>query len=821
MTTRITTRWCLALVLLAATAQAAATDVRITGRVVDAGTSQPVAGAVVYVREWRALSDAEGRFSIVLPPGHWTIDAAASRYQPVSVPIEVCVACGSQVEILLNPDLHVEEHVDVSASVNGGSDLVATTPVRPAEVLNAAGAFENIFRVLHTLPGVTSTGEWSSRLSVRGGGPDENMTVMDGVEIHNPYRLYGLVSAFNPETVENFELSTGAFSAKYGDRLSSILTIDNRAGKTSTLATGSVGLSLTDGNAIVEGGLPGQNGSWLLTGRRTWYDIVAERFTDDKLPSFSDLQGKLVFDLRGGRSLTLSGLRSRESSDQQYTENFDSGVSSTRTHNDVAAASLFVPLGTRGASRSIGAFYDNTDDLSLNGHFRDEDRRSNAPYEDQAYSYNDIVGSLARRVRDLSLRQELSYAPWNRLVVEAGFELHDLETRERLQIKLPNRPEEGLQPFAYSHDSVRAHRRLGGWLIHRLRAASWLDLEAGLRYDESRINGLRELTPRLSMTLRPSAGTRLRLAYGDHTQSPGYEKLLQADYFLDLQNGRLNLKNERSRHVIVGIERDLAPGVSARLEGFYKSFDDLIVPRLETPDEVARRVALYDFPPELSASVRSQRLLTSYPTNDGRGRAYGFDVFLARRALSSATRLTGWLAYTYTAANRQAYGRTYPFAYEQPHALSLVANFRASQRLELSLTGRFTSGFPRTPPLGLYVTGVNDTSDLDHDGNTDEVLPERDREGRLVYAVDYGSIENLNRARDPWHVRADFRATFVPRWGKGRWRLYVDLINVLGRNNGPLHETLAHDPGAAQPKIVSKREDGFPLLPSFGIHVRF
>jgi len=83
--------------------------------------------------------------------------------------------------------------------------------------------------------------------------------------------------------------------------------------------------------------------------------------------------------------------------------------------------------------------------------------------------------------------------------------------------------------------------------------------------------------PRLSITARPASGTRLRAAFGVHTQSPGYDKLFQGDYAVDLSQSGHDLKNERARHLILGIERDLAPGLSARVEGFYKRFDDLIV----------------------------------------------------------------------------------------------------------------------------------------------------------------------------------------------------------------------------------------------------
>ena len=93
-----------------------------------------------------------------------------------------------------------------------------------------AGSADNVFRTLQTLPGIAATTEFDSRISVRGGSPDENLTIMDGVEIHNPYRLFGLTSAFNPETVRSFDLYAGAFSAKYGDRLSSLLVVENRPG---------------------------------------------------------------------------------------------------------------------------------------------------------------------------------------------------------------------------------------------------------------------------------------------------------------------------------------------------------------------------------------------------------------------------------------------------------------------------------------------------------------------------------------------------------------------------------------------------------------
>ena len=183
-------------------------------------------------------TDADGRFALLLAAGHRKLMVSASGYASKETDVSVVVGMPA-IEIRLEAERRFYERVDVRATVAPEQEGVAILPVAPTTVLSVAGGAENVFRVLQTLPGVAGTDDFSSRLSVRGGGPDQNLTVMDGVEIHNPYRLFGLASAFNPETVDGFELTTGAFSARYGDRLSSILVVDNRDG--STLAAPSTG----------------------------------------------------------------------------------------------------------------------------------------------------------------------------------------------------------------------------------------------------------------------------------------------------------------------------------------------------------------------------------------------------------------------------------------------------------------------------------------------------------------------------------------------------------------------------------------------------
>jgi len=152
----------------------------------------------------------------------------------------------------------------------------------------------------------------------------------------------------------------------------------------------------------------------------------------------------------------------------------------------------------------------------------------------------------------------------------------------------------------------------------------------------------------------------------------------------------------------------------------------------------------------------------------------------------------------------------------------MVSAYRLTTRWEVAATTRIASGFPRTAPIGLRVAGAEDDDDRDRDGITDEILPDRDTTGLLVYDVNFGSVANLNRARLPVFARVDVRATWRPRGAQGRWELYFEVINVLNRENaGALEPRLEYDPASDQPRIVETHDQSVPLLPTVGVRFRF
>ena len=792
----------------------------VTGVVVDGSTGAPVAGAEVASGAGAVTVDPEGRFAVPLAADDDSLRVAADGYLDTTVPLDPAVLAGeAELEVLLFRNTFAETVEVVSAAAL--PERPSATPIEAEEVFQVAGSFDNIFRTLDALPGVASTGDFGSRLAVRGGTPDQNLTIMDGVEVHNPYRLFGLVSAFNPETVDRFELSAGGFGAAYGDRLSSLLIVDNRPGETDL--GGSSSTSVTDANVVVEGAAPG-NGSWLLSGRRTYYDLVAGIVTDQNLPSFADLQLQAGWDFGPGHRLSVLGLTSRENADFHFDDadepGGDSGGLISEAGNDLGSVRFDAVLGSAATSRTILSWYRNTEALGVDATFASGARRSNTPDDATAGGRTNIAFDRSLSVRDVSVRQEFGVRLSPAHTLDAGVELHRLTSGVALSIT-GDRNESAANPSSVrggaglpdALDSVLRGTRGGAWIQDRYQVTPRLLVEPGLRLEWSTVNGGAVLSPRFAATVALGWESRLRVAGGLYAQSPGYEKLIQSDYFFDLSPGRVEaLRHERATHLVAGFEKDVGAGTLARIEAYYKAFDDLIVGRLETEAERSARVGEYDFPADLGGSVPAAARITSTPVNGGRGEAYGVDAYLVRNAPEA--RLSGWLSYAWGRADRRTYGLRYPFEYDRSHAFNAVGRYRFGDRWSVAATAQVATGFPYTPAVGVRVAGARD--------GRGRLVPERDPAGALVYTVDRGGLDALQRGRLPYYGRLDLRIAHQPGGPSGRWLWYIEVINALNRDNPvELDAELEHDPAARVPRIVELPTAGFPLIPSFGLRIRF
>ncbi len=249
--------------------------------------------------------------------------------------------------------------------------------------------------------------------------------------------------------------------------------------------------------------------------------------------------------------------------------------------------------------------------------------------------------------------------------------------------------------------------------------------------------------------------------------------------------------------------------MTARVEGYWKDFDDLVVGRLETEAERAARVARYDFPAELASSIPTEALSHELPRERGARAAWGFDVLLQKRAAPGA-RLSGWASYTYASARRDEYGSSLPFEYDRPHAATLVGSWRFSPKWELAATLRAYSGFPRTPVRG----PARGRARRREEGRSCRLSTPR---GATSTRRASAGVSNLNSARLPVFVRLDLRAVVeAARGARAAGSLYLDVINATNRKNaGQIASTLEYDPVSTidQPRLVEETAVAIPFLP--------
>ena len=194
-------------------------------------------------------------------------------------------------------------------------------------IAGTSGSAQDVFWVIQTLAGIAS-GD-NSKLYVRGGSPEENLVLYDGATIGNPFHFDmtggGFWSIFNSRLVEKVEFYAGGFPARYGDRLSSVLLIENRTASFDKLQ-GEASLSMSDVSGLIEAPLPLVKGAALFSVRRSYFETVL-KLTDldtdyDVIPYFFDMNAKADFDLSERSRFSISALYSKERMDGYFDRTY-------------------------------------------------------------------------------------------------------------------------------------------------------------------------------------------------------------------------------------------------------------------------------------------------------------------------------------------------------------------------------------------------------------------------------------------------------------------------------------------------------------------
>jgi hypothetical protein len=799
---------CAALVLAPALAHAQETGT-VSGRVLSPA-GEPVAGAAVTAtpagggRARRATSGEDGAYRVTgLAPGAWTL--RATRLGFAAAVEQIAVRAGEQrADLRLADQALVLDPVQVRSRRDSERERtrfeteagVTTRVITGDEIKILPGLGEaDVLRAVEVLPGVVSTSDFSSAFNVRGGSSDQNLILLDGFTIFNPFHLGGLFSVFNSDVIARAELLSGGFGAEYGGRVSSVLTVESDAGEerfgadvgVSVLAS-RVALHSALPDAVVQG-LGGERGSWYLSGRRSYFDALLRPVTDFPY-HLTDLQAGATMETAGGGRLQLVGYLGEDVLD---LSNFDppgeddeGSVLRVRWNwgNDVAGVRWAQPLGSRWVSETRLGFSRYAEALTF------------PDFDDTRFSSS---------ITEAALRQDFTRQVSDALTAQAGGEVTRMEYENRADAG-------GTTFFANGRDGFF------GAAYGQLRwqpSPAWI-VEPGVRMDVARSNagpcssggeiplgadGRPDrtcvlLSPRLAVKrfLGPQRDAAVKVAVGRYVQFLHSIR----DEALPVSNDRWVLADRNvppvmSDQVQLGVEKYWGDAWYASAEAYYRTYDGVT------------DINLADDP-----NLISDDLL------QGEGNSYGLDLLVRR----STGRLTGWTTISLLRAERTfpdplAQGidgvpQTVTFSpiFDRRVDVDLVLQYRLPGAVETGARWNYGSGTPYTRPVAQIVGFETDVAD----GGYRLPRPESN-DPDVPYFVVPG---DRNRERYPAYHRLDLtvRRPYVRRWGT--FTPYLQVLNVYNQRN-VLFYFFNYDKTPPTRSGISM----FPLLPSIGVEASF
>jgi hypothetical protein len=790
-------------------------------------------------------TDEAGSYELEeISPGTYSLKADLIGFKPHEKK-NITAKAGDTLtyDFMLSEETYTTEEIDVisqrfrQAQNDMRTSLLNIAP-RTSKTLPGVG--EDVLRSLQTLPGVSALNDFSSQLIVRGSGPDQNLIIMDDVEIFNPYRLYGVFSMFNPETLEEINLITGGFPSKYGDRLSAVLDITNREGSRKTYFSGLTNINIANANLVFSGRLPFSNipGSWIVSTRRTYYDLILGPFAKSaglidesaSFPSFEDIQAKISLGPFKHSKFNINAIFSKDGVEiipGNSKELEDSISVRDVTKNDVVSAAWHYAPSNKFLSKTTVSWYRNSGDADFGGSILDpvlnreiydpqirDSLRALGLYLGMSFSskYTFRKYSLANNTVVLSDR--------HRTEIGGGVDIiktdlqFNLELDEKLKAIFQSNP--NFSAFDDSFLEGKNYWRTHFYLQDRMKISSRFYIQPGIRFDYYDIIKKAYLSPRLNLSYAVDRVTTLRGGTGFYYQSPGYEKLIDGQVFYDLTPEKTQkLDAERATQFILGIDRWITDEWFAKFETYYKQFDDLVVQEKLTGhryeflliDPNNHDPAYVQNPANWtrSQSKLAYDSLTSTPINGAKGRAYGFEFYLEKKNTKPSSRLSGWISYSLSWAERDRNGLITPFRFDQRHSLNIVANYRILHWLELGARFNFSSNFPMTKPVGIKPRVVGDSL---------AVLP---IVNKVQFDLDFGEESNILSFKKPNYHRLDMRATAYTRFWGVDWAFYIDVINVYNNKN-----IIGYDFYIDESLLVKEKSIGqFPILPTIGISARF
>ncbi|MBS3945185.1 MAG: TonB-dependent receptor, partial [Melioribacter sp.] len=303
--------------IIAGHTRAQSTQGIISGEVRDAATKQPLPGANIIIvgTNIGAASNEIGYYVIKnVPPGKYIIKASMIGYEPSAfTDLIVNPNRNHSVMFELHPAIMEMSEVNVTADYFSKpvENTVSFRTITPEEIRRSPGSAEDIFRVMQSLPGVATAGARSAQLIVRGGSPDENLTLLDGIEVYNPIHFartgesMGIISIVNPALLQKVDFLTGGFPAKYGDKMSSVFDLSLREGNKEIFNT-DANLNIAGFGVMLDGPVI-ENSNMVFSIRRGFFDLITSALNRPAAPSYYDAVGKITYAVNKNNRISLVG----------------------------------------------------------------------------------------------------------------------------------------------------------------------------------------------------------------------------------------------------------------------------------------------------------------------------------------------------------------------------------------------------------------------------------------------------------------------------------------------------------------------------------
>ncbi len=665
--------WALAaLVGLCAPGRAAELFGTIKGVVVDQATQQPLAGANLALLglglDQGAIAGADGHFVLSrVPVGTHRLRASMVGYQEsirpdlvvrsnriTAVIVRLAQQAVELAETVVRADFFSSEEEESVSAVNFNYEEIRRSP----------GSAQDISRLVQALPSVNLNTDQRNDLIVRGGSPMENLVLVDHLEVPNINHFPtqgasgGPIGLLNVDLISQANFSAGGFGAAYGDRLSSVLEVELREGNRDEF-DGEVNLGMAGAGFIAEGPLRRGRGSWVLSARRSYLDLIVGAIGTGAVPRYSDVQGKLSWDLAPAHKLTALGLGGFDAIDIEPEDSDEEDDYAAVDDDQVVLGAAWQWLwSARGYSRTSLA------------------------YTRAGYAVEVEEGGTRRRLyandsqeREGVLRSDHFFRPRPGSALSWGGVVRRLFPRIRLFAVADTNRLEAITP------ELRVRRaettgKGGAYLSFEQTLFQRLKATAGLRYDYFGYNREHDLAPRLGLSLSLDERTSLNAAWGVYYQNLPVSLLVQ-------DPANRELENPRAIHYVLGLTRRLTPSAQLSGELYAKDYADLPY----DPDDPTLSVvdAFADF-----GSPVPGRL-----TGGGKAESRGVEL-LVQKKLAQA--LYGTCGYSYgTARYTDLEGVERDRNFDNRHLFSLILGYRPSNRWEVSGRWSFAGGRPYTP----------------------------------------------------------------------------------------------------------------------------